>query len=343
MRLAISLPRGINVIKRLKDYTGKGNTVSYYLRRGWPYVSKKLSALRILNILFAVCEWKLHKIASRALPFIVRLEPSAVCNLKCPSCKTTKKALESTRVTYMSLADFSAIFASVSHGVWRCTFYIAGEPLMNPDLFAMVRIANRNKSFTSLSTNFTLMNSRRIDSLFRSGLDWLSVCLDGFSQKVYEQYRVNGDVTKVKKSIEMVMKYKNEHRLRYPFLNVHTIVFDHVKPEVKQIMDFCSRLKVDRLTLKPDEFKCSIVKRPYKNCFWPWFSLSIDCDGSVYPCDVAFSQDRRKPYGNLLNQDLKEIWNGELFMETRRFLSGRSKRNVHSELPCHSCWRFGSP
>jgi len=68
--------------------------------------------------------------------------------------------------------------------------------------------------------------------------------------------------------------------------------------------------------------------------------MSIDCDGSVYPCPIAFEQ--RISYSNLATGSLKEIWNSELYVSTRAYLSRKANvREDPPKLPCYNCRWYG--
>ena len=68
--------------------------------------------------------------------------------------------------------------------------------------------------------------------------------------------------------------------------------------------------------------------------------MSVDCDGSVYPCPIAFEQ--RISYGNLATTSLDEIWNGELYVATRTYLSRKEEVcEGLPKLPCYNCRWYG--
>ncbi|OHC75286.1 MAG: hypothetical protein A3G18_02585 [Rhodospirillales bacterium RIFCSPLOWO2_12_FULL_58_28] len=50
----------------------------------------------------------------------------------------------------------------------------------------------------------------------------------------------------------------------------------------------------------------------HKHCNLPWFGLSIQPNGDVYPCPVAY-----KPVGNFHEQSVEDIWNGEAMARFR--------------------------
>lgn len=242
------------------------------------------------------------------------------------------------------------IFGKISRYAQRMTFYMEGEPMTNPNLFEMVKIAAQNNVFTSFCTNFTLMRKSLVEPLFASRLDLLSVALDGYTQEAYQKYRVNGDVQRVKDGLRMVLQHKRRHGYRYPIVNVYSTLFDHVVPEVDSIQSLCAELGVDRLVFRPDETGRWGAYRhdynpellPRSRCFWPWLSMSIDVDGAVYPCPIAFERPSKQPYGNLLTNGLEDIWNNELYVETRRYLAGQTAL-PSAKLPCSTCRWYGNP
>lgn len=128
--------------------------------------------------------------------------------------------------------------------------------------------------------------------------------MDGFTQKAYEQYRINGDVTRVKDGLRLLMDYKRAGNHMRPRVNVFTMTLRQVVPEMDQIRAFWTEIGVDQLTFRPDEsnldgsYEHKTTVQPIGKCFWPWLTLSVDVDGSVYPCPVAFARPDRKAYGN---------------------------------------------
>jgi radical SAM protein with 4Fe4S-binding SPASM domain len=335
------------VLRVIRNYKGKGNSLFYFVRLHGRGMLGKITFRRGLNALYAVLHWKMGRCVVSSRPFVVRLDPSAVCNLRCPSCCTPTRQFRPGQLRRMTLETFKDIFSKLSEHALRVTFYISGEPMTNPELFEMIKVANENGSYTYFCTNFTLMRERLLEPMFNSGLDRLSVCLDGFSQEAYQKYRINGRVDDLKTGIEMVMRYKRQHGYKRPFFNVFTITFSHVQPEIDQIKNFCKENHVDQLTLRPDEsgfdnsHNHKFFPKPYRSCFWPWITANIDADGAVYPCGNSFGN--KLSYGNLLRDSMDDIWNGELYVETRKYLSGKSGKKENLDLPCYSCKFFRPP
>lgn len=248
----------------------------------------------------------------------------------------------------MTLPLFQTILEKIHQQAWRITFYMEGEPMMNPQLFDMIKLSARDHHiFTSFSTNLTLMREQLLDPLFQSGIDWISVSLDGFRQATYQIYRANGRVQNVLNGIAMIMARRRRNRLRYPYIQVNMIDFFHIPAEERSELErFCAAHEVDEFRVRPEQFglmgryEPKIVRELPSKCHWPWISMSIDCDGSVYPCPIGFEQ--RISYGNLAISSLDEIWNGELYVATRAYLSDRAdRRDGLPKLPCYNCRWYG--
>jgi radical SAM protein with 4Fe4S-binding SPASM domain len=331
-------------IRTIRRY--RMNSLIYYSRFQPLLTTFRWNLRRIGNAFRGFLDFFVKRSLVRSRPFVIRLEPSSVCNLKCPGCATPKKVFAPGRVTIMKLESFAKIYAELHEHACRMTFYMSGEPTTNPYLFEMISMASKDKVYTSFSTNFTLMRESWLKRLFDSRLDYISVCLDGFSQEAYEQYRIGGDVSRVKDALRMTMAYKRAGNYDRPFVNVYSITFPQVVAEADKIREFCSEVGVDSLTFRPDESGKDTPhhqltqRKPLSRCFWPWLTIQVDADGSVYPCPVAF---QKYSYGNLNESNLSEIWNNERYVATRKYIAGRrdAGASIRGPLPCETCTMYG--
>ena len=282
---------------------------------------KKVTLRQLVRVTHVIAEWKSRRTNCRSRPFAFRIEPSSTCNLRCPLCSTTYRMLDHSHPRQMTLQLFKIIHDKIKDYVWRITFYMQGEPMMNPHLFEMVEISTRTGHvFTSFSTNFTLMRERLLLPLFNSRIDWISVSLDGFRQETYEKYRVNGKVKDVLDGIVMTMKFRQKNKFPHPYMQVNMITFSHIaREEVSKLRAFCADCGVDMFRLRPDEtgilgsYDPIIKRKPASSCHWPWTSMSVDVDAAVYTCPIGFEQGIS--YGNLVISSLDEIWNNDLMSQ----------------------------
>lgn len=65
-------------------------------------------------------------------------------------------------------------------------------------------------------------------------------------------------------------------------------------------------------------------------CILPWIHIYANADGNVLPCCIA---DYRSPLGNLNNESVIEVWNGERYKELRKnMLEGNRSKE------CSACY-----
>ena len=100
-----------------------------------------------------------------AIPPILQLEPTTACNLNCPFCLSSSL---NRSEEYISFDEFRQIIdRSKSRYL---TLHGWGEPLLHPDLPAMIRYAAGKKISVNFTTNATLLPVKT-DELLDSGLD----------------------------------------------------------------------------------------------------------------------------------------------------------------------------
>ncbi|MDD5255114.1 MAG: SPASM domain-containing protein [Candidatus Omnitrophica bacterium] len=94
-------------------------------------------------------------------------------------------------------------------------------------------------------------------------------------------------------------------------------------------------------------FLSTPVERP---CFQPWQNIVIDWDGNIYPCTggeaLFYNKVRSGDYyfGNLLQENLAQCWNNNMYIMIRRTCSRNYKRKWVAECgDCHNSLCFKGP
>lgn len=318
------------------------NKLNLFIKRHFFSLLPFLTFKKGVNIFLTFIEMTFRKERCVSKPFIYRIDPCSVCNLRCPSCESWQTDTKEKRI--MTLEDFKSIIDKIKKYALRVSLYDMGEPLLNKDIYEMISYATRNNISTLISTNFNLFKKEDISKLFDSGLTVLEPCLDGFSQEKYSQYRQGGNVEIVKQGLIDIMEYKIKNKKKYPIVDVQVVVFDHIKDELKQIDSFLKNLKVDRITYRQEnlgyDIKDEVTKKKIfkRTCFWLYLGCMIRPDGSLYPC--CGRDFDRFSYGNILSQELRDIWNNKYYKFSRNFFSNKKDSLSEEDLkkiPCTTC------
>lgn len=120
------------------------------------------------------------------LPRTVYVETTNRCNLRCRGCIQYHGGWEPPRD--LSLVEFEEIVEQAS-GAERFLLHGIGEPLLNPQLPAMIRRVKARGASAAINSNGTLLDRRMAETLAGTGLDELRLSLDAATPEGYAAVR----------------------------------------------------------------------------------------------------------------------------------------------------------
>ena len=82
------------------------------------------------------------------------------------------------------------------------------------------------------------------------GLDRLIISIDGLTQKTYEQYRVNGKLSKVLKASKYLVEAKKERGSATPHLIFQFLAVKPNEHEIPQVFELASEMSIDEVRIK---------------------------------------------------------------------------------------------
>jgi hypothetical protein len=120
-----------------------------------------------------------------ALPESLRVEVSAIGDLRCAMCLVGCRPPVNRLTGAMTLAMFRSLVDEVP-GLRELVLQGIGEPLLAPNLVDMIRYAKARGVRVAVDTNATLLYRDRAEELVEAGLDRLYVSLDGADPQGFE-------------------------------------------------------------------------------------------------------------------------------------------------------------
>jgi MoaA/NifB/PqqE/SkfB family radical SAM enzyme len=126
-------------------------------------------------------------------PYYVNIDVTHRCNIRCFYCRWHSPLAARRRLDKATSRDLSCdIFRELCQdlrAMGGATLQLvgAGEPLLHPDIFEMIRIAKDNQLVVLMYTNGTLLQEKRLRPLIGSGLDVLRVSVAATSSEEYVQ------------------------------------------------------------------------------------------------------------------------------------------------------------
>ncbi len=290
------------------------------------------------------------------LPYRVDFEPTSRCFLNCRYCQVPN--WKRKELPDLSFEEFKRRIDTMP---WLLETKLQGqgEPLLNADLFKMIRYAADKDIIVRINTNGMLLDEEKRKAVVNSGLFELRLSLDGASKATNEIMRPGLDFDRVVHNITELSKLRGKNTL--PLLNIWMLLSKNNINELEDMVDLCSRMGVDglkiqtKLSVRNEDIEKKVIQenvginssqvndlfdrvsakakekglyleifkqkwRTKENpCWWIWNSSSISSDGYVMPCCII-TDPADINFGNLKDQDFSTIWKGEKYNSFARDL-----------------------
>lgn len=288
-------------------------------------------------------------------PTTLSIEPTTSCNLRCPECPSGLRSF--TRPTGMLQKDLLQDIIHQSKGTLTYLhLYFQGEPYLHPQFLELVQIADREKIFTSTSTNAHYLNEENVKKTLQSGLKQLIVSMDGLTQEVYQDYRIGGKLSKVISGLGLLFKRRKEAGLLFPRVILQFLVTGKNEHQIPELKHWAAELGVDELQLKttqiydfengselipkdlqysryiPDgQGKWKLKKEIENKCWRMWQGAVVTWDGRWVPC--CFDKDGEHVMGKVQEKSITEIWKSPKYQAFRsQLLTDRKQIEI-----CKNC------
>ncbi|MBI2305505.1 MAG: radical SAM protein [Chloroflexi bacterium] len=288
----------------------------------------------------AVPKW-FHLRRALRFPIKVGIETSSLCNLKCIMCPNphlTRRKGNLDFALYRKIVD--EVTQHPVEGIILCNY---GEPLLNPAIFDMVRYAkDRGIREVRFNSNGTLLDEEAAERLIASGLDAISISMEGAREETYQRIRVNAKYQVVTENLRRLMALKGQRRLAKPRVVLQTI---RMRDNLEELDVLCRDWQpvVDEVQITnfvnfstmggrvPDR-RVDPVPQKRCPCLFLWERMTIFSDGRVPFCGC--DADCSVAVGDVNDQSLQDIWRGEGFQAAR----AAHQRGDYASLPlCADC------
>jgi radical SAM protein with 4Fe4S-binding SPASM domain len=322
-------------------------------------IVKVLRPGRLWNLFLLRMSYSLSRLLTKPFllgkPFSLSIEPTTACNLACPECPSGLKQF--TRPTgKIDMELHEKILTQVHPHVFYINYYFQGEPFLHPQFLDLIKSAKKYGIYTATSTNAHFIDEDKAKEIVQSGLDRLIISIDGLTQATYENYRVNGQLSKVIEATKLLIKAKSELRSSTPHLIFQFLVVNPNEHEVPAVFNLGKELGIDEVRIKtaqlydykfgnrlmPENESYSRYKRgkdgtyqlKYKtgnHCWRMWSGSVITWDGGVVPC--CFDKDAKHLLGSVSSDKFGTVWKSESYRNFRKnVLSARNEIDI-----CKNC------
>lgn len=272
-----------------------------------------------------------RKLKLDVLPKVLKIEATNYCNASCVFCPYDKMTRPKGN---MSQELFEKIITEATdNGIMEIEFVHMGETLIDPNIFEKIRMAKSKGMRTQMVSNGSLFSHKKIEEMFKSGLDILKISFEGYNEEIYRALRPGLDYHKIVDNLKAIMRYKKENGYKYPFIIIRIIYCPEHKKELDEFV-LCWSDIVDDIEILPLHNWTNLTD--YKasspiTCIYPWTHMTILQDGRVVPCTVEW--EGKNTIGDLKHESLVNIWKGAKVKEVRQSLLDKKMQQL--ALCCH--------
>lgn len=312
-----------------------------------PMHSVNMSAAKRLNLLKAGLNLVYRKAKPWSWPTHMHVEVSSRCNLNCPVCPQGEGKLKRDK-PMMELEMFRQLMGEAGPYLLAVCLWSWGEPLLNPHLTEMIRIAKSYGVITLVSTNGQCLKDEKVlENLICEPPTYLIVAIDGLTEESNSVYRVGGRLEPVLKGVQRIARAKRGLGQRFPLLRLSYIVMKHNQHELTQVEEFAATNGFDLATLRglflrydekgelphkdlaPDlpeyqayQYRCEQrVQRTDYVCTHAFCFPAVFTDGTVVACNKDFNGAHA--YGRIGNgATFAEVWFGKRAARIRKAIRG---------------------
>jgi MoaA/NifB/PqqE/SkfB family radical SAM enzyme len=293
-------------------------------------------------------------------PHAIRLEASSFCQLRCPSCPTTSRAIHpAVGSGFLRLDDFRKLLDE-NPSLTRIELSNYGEIFLNPQLPQILELAHRRNVAVNAANGVNLNHVRdeALEAIVKFQLRTMTCSIDGANQETYKRYRVRGNLDEVIGNIRKINALKQRHRSEFPRLRWQFIVFGHNEHELPQArrmaqelgMEFDVKLSwddgfspvTDKDAVRRETRHGTATRAEFKErhghdymqsiCHELWDMPQVNWDGKVLGCARNFWGDFG---GNAFTDGLIESLNNEKIAYARKMLRGHAP--ARDDIPCTTC------
>ena len=309
-------------------------------------------------------DWLGRMLEEKALylrPSCIRIDSSTNCQLNCADCYMRRTNYGTVGKGFLKYEDFQKLLVK-NPFVRSVELSNSGEPFLNPSMVQMLAFAHDMGVSVSFAngSNFNTLPKDLPEALVKYGVKSITLSIDGASQEIYEQYRVNGNFNNVIENIKLVNSLKKKYKSEFPKLTWQYILMKHNEEDAYKARNMARELGID-IKYKLDWSGTFVPKEPEKLealtglkafnrsayseqsgkaymslCHQMIDQTSINWDGRVLGCCTVYQSD----WGlNVFeNYDLIETLNRDPYR--KNVIALLTGREIDTDVPCSICRHY---
>jgi radical SAM protein with 4Fe4S-binding SPASM domain len=301
---------------------------------------KTINDNKIVNYLYHRYRYEIfpqEKIIDEFPPYL-QIEPTSICNYRCVFCYQTDNDFNKKSNNFMGHMEFETfknIVDQIEGKVEFVSLASRGEPLMCKDIEKMLLYTKDKFLNLKINTNASLLNEKKIHAILQSGVKTLSFSADAADEKNYAKLRVNGNLNKVFKNVEMFNNIRDKSYTSSKIITRVSGVKINEEQNIDEMQKFWGSLVNQVAFVNYVPWENVYVSKEIditSPCSDLWRRMFIWWDGKVNPCDVDYKSILS--VGNLQTDKISSIWRSENYNQLREKHLKKNRKDID---PCNKC------
>ncbi len=271
------------------------------------------------------------------IPLYVVIEANSYCNLRCTMCYHSMENLKPAERMDIPMALLDKLTDECRRlSVPSINLVGAGEPTLNPSIREIMQKISRTGAIDKfLITNGTKLNRDLCNTILDAGFERIYISLDAATPETYRRIR-GYDLAKIEQNIHTLLDCRKERGSILPILRVSFVRQPENEHELQQFIEkWRDVVEIVDIQEKIDytnwdnllDIPCPEIG---SRCSAPFTTLTISCNGDIYPCCTLYS--KHLVLGNYNEMSLEEAWNCEKINILRRKI-----KEGNLPLVCRNC------
>ena len=271
-------------------------------------------------------------------PPCLQIEPSSICNYRCVFCFETDKTFTAKKNGFMGtmkLDLFKKIIDDAEGKIEFISLASRGEPLVSKNINEMLSYTKDKFLNLKVNTNASLLDEEKCHAILQGSVQTIVFSADAAENDLYKKIRVNGDLNKVLKNIELFQNIRLKHYPKQKIISRVSGVKFSKEQNFESMKSLWSQL-VDQVAFVEYNPWENTYLRPPNNVVEPcsdlWRRMFIWWDGKANPCDTDY-----KSYlsiGEYSKLNISDLWKSDKYNKLRESHLNRNRKSFN---PCKSC------
>jgi len=277
----------------------------------------------------------LGEVLPLAVPFVLVIDPSNLCNFRCRFCPTGSDDLIKKTGRYQGLLDFD-LFKKIiddleefDEPVKVLRLYKEGEPLIHPQFSEMVRYGKNSKKILKVDTNTNgaLLNPKLNRQIIEAGMDQINISVNGINAEQFFKFtKTKVDFDKYVSNVRDLYENKGNCEICIKSIKENLSVDDQSK-FFDIFGDMADRIFLESLSPAWSEFEFDGIEMKFNAghlgqpiedrevCPYPFYIMVINSDGKTSLCIGDWQH--KLGYGDTRQQSVKQIWLSDIVNDYR--------------------------